>query len=227
MLGRTHYTVGLIEGGVAPNVVPARASAEVLFRSVGPHDDLRAALAAAVADRAEVEEVLEVPPVRLDTREGFESAVFAYTTDIPLLSNWGTPSAARPRLHPRRAHRPGARPGRRAPWRPSTCYDRLASSLLAEVGLGLGSGRDLGSWVVRSWGKSRTQNPNLRTPNLRTPEPQNPRTPRVLHWYVRSTTGPADRTRRPDHSPVAGRTAARDLCNLRAANRVRAGRQQR
>jgi len=26
---------------------------------------------------------------------------------------------------------------------------------------------------------------------------------------------------------VAGRTAARDLCNLRAANRVRAGRQQR
>ena len=28
-------------------------------------------------------------------------------------------------------------------------------------------------------------------------------------------------------APVAGRTAARDLCNLRAANRVRAGRQQR
>ena len=75
VLGRTHYTVGLIEGGIAPNVVPARASAEVLFRSVGPHDDIRAALAASVADRAEVEEVLEVPPVQLDTREGFESVV--------------------------------------------------------------------------------------------------------------------------------------------------------
>jgi acetylornithine deacetylase len=91
VLGRTHYTVGLIAGGVAPNVVPASASAEVLFRTVGPHDEVRSVLAAVVADRAEVEEVLEVPPVRLGTRDGFESAVFAYTTDIPLLSNWGTP----------------------------------------------------------------------------------------------------------------------------------------
>src|SRR5690606_24730744 len=31
-LGKTHYTVGLLEGGVAPNVVPPHASAEILFR---------------------------------------------------------------------------------------------------------------------------------------------------------------------------------------------------
>ena len=36
-------------------------------------------------------QVLEVPAVQLETRDGFESAVFAYTTDIPLLTNWGTP----------------------------------------------------------------------------------------------------------------------------------------
>ena len=35
LLGRTHYTVGLIEGGVAPNVVSPHASAELLFRTVG------------------------------------------------------------------------------------------------------------------------------------------------------------------------------------------------
>ena len=91
VLGRTHYTVGLIAGGVAPNVVPPRAEAELMFRSVGAHDDIRAVLAATVGGRAVVQEILEVPPVRLSTREGFESAVFAYTTDIPLLSNWGTP----------------------------------------------------------------------------------------------------------------------------------------
>ena len=34
LLGRTHYTVGLIEGGVAPNVVSPHASAELLFRTV-------------------------------------------------------------------------------------------------------------------------------------------------------------------------------------------------
>ena len=35
LLGRTHYTVGLIEGGVAPNVVSPHASAELMFRTVG------------------------------------------------------------------------------------------------------------------------------------------------------------------------------------------------
>ena len=91
VLGRTHYTVGLISGGVAPNVIPPHAMAEILFRTVGNHDDVRTVLAGAVGDAAQVEEVLEVPPVQLETREGFESAVFAYTTDIPLLGNWGTP----------------------------------------------------------------------------------------------------------------------------------------
>jgi acetylornithine deacetylase len=91
VLGRTHYTVGLIEGGVAPNVVPAHASAELLFRSVAGHDELRAIVAAAVSAHAAVEEVLEVPPVRLETVEGFDTAAFAYTTDIPFLSAWGTP----------------------------------------------------------------------------------------------------------------------------------------
>lgn len=91
VLGRTHYSVGLIEGGVAPNVVPPHAAAELLFRTTGPHDAVRQVLAEAVGDRAVIEEVLEVPPVHLETRDGFETAVFAYTTDIPLLSNWGTP----------------------------------------------------------------------------------------------------------------------------------------
>ncbi|MGH6692200.1 MAG: M20/M25/M40 family metallo-hydrolase, partial [Gammaproteobacteria bacterium] len=38
-----------------------------------------------------VEHVLEVPPVRLATVPGFETAVFPYTTDIPFLTRWGTP----------------------------------------------------------------------------------------------------------------------------------------
>lgn len=91
VLGRTHYTIGLIQGGVAPNVVPANASAEILFRSVGDHAALRDVVSRAVAGRVAVEEVLEVPPVRLRTVEGFETAVFAYTTDIPFLPAWGEP----------------------------------------------------------------------------------------------------------------------------------------
>ncbi len=91
LLGTTHYTIGLISGGLAPNVVPPRAEAEIVFRTVGSHDDLRRGLRGVVGDRISIEEVLEVPPVHLRTVPGFETAVFAYTTDIPFLDHWGAP----------------------------------------------------------------------------------------------------------------------------------------
>jgi acetylornithine deacetylase len=91
LLGTTHYTIGLITGGVAPNVIPPHAEAEIIFRSVSNHEGLRTVLKGVVGNRASVEEVLEVPPMRLRTEEGFDTAVFAYTTDIPFLTNWGTP----------------------------------------------------------------------------------------------------------------------------------------
>jgi acetylornithine deacetylase len=91
LLGTTHYTVGLISGGVAPNVIPPHAEAEVFFRTVGDHDAIRATLAAALAGRVTVEEILELPAVRLHTVAGFETAVFSYFSDVPFLSNWGTP----------------------------------------------------------------------------------------------------------------------------------------
>jgi acetylornithine deacetylase len=90
VLGRTHYTVGLIEGGVAPNVVSPRASAEIMFRIVGKGAAVRAALDV-VESLVRVEQVLEIPAVRMHTLPGFETAVFPYTTDIPLLTRWGTP----------------------------------------------------------------------------------------------------------------------------------------
>ena len=90
-LGVTHYTVGLIKGGVAPNVIPPHAEAEVFFRTVGAHDAVRSALHAAVAGRVDIEEILELPAVRLHTVPGFETEVFAYFSDVPFLSTWGTP----------------------------------------------------------------------------------------------------------------------------------------
>jgi acetylornithine deacetylase len=88
ILGRTHYTIGLIVGGVAPNVVSPSAEAEVMFRTVSDAGDVRRAIAR-LERRVRIEQVLEVPPVRLVTVPGFESAVFPYTTDIPFLHRWG------------------------------------------------------------------------------------------------------------------------------------------
>jgi acetylornithine deacetylase len=90
-LGTTHYTIGLIAGGVAPNVISPEAQAEIMFRTVGPTEDLRARLEARVGALVSIEEVLVVPPVRLTTLEGFDAAVFSFTTDIPFLDRWGAP----------------------------------------------------------------------------------------------------------------------------------------
>ena len=38
-----------------------------------------------------VERVLEVEAVRMHVVDGFETAVFPYTTDVPLLTSWGMP----------------------------------------------------------------------------------------------------------------------------------------
>jgi acetylornithine deacetylase len=90
LLGRTHYTVGLIDGGVAPNVVSPHASAELLFRIVGDGAPVRSALRV-VEGLVTIEPVLDIPAVRMHVVDGFEIAVFPYTTDVPLLTRWGKP----------------------------------------------------------------------------------------------------------------------------------------
>jgi acetylornithine deacetylase len=90
LLGQTHYIVGLIAGGVAPNVVPPHADAELMFRTVGEAADIMRLLEP-FASRVSLAQILEVPPVRLTVIPGFDTAVFPYTTDIPFLRGWGEP----------------------------------------------------------------------------------------------------------------------------------------
>ncbi|HEX6164414.1 MAG TPA: M20/M25/M40 family metallo-hydrolase [Vicinamibacterales bacterium] len=91
LLGKTHYTIGLINGGVAPNVIPPNAEAEVFFRTIGEPAPVRKLLHEILAGRVEVTEILELPAVRMHTVPGFDTAVFSYFSDIPFLTNWGTP----------------------------------------------------------------------------------------------------------------------------------------
>jgi acetylornithine deacetylase len=90
VLGRTFYTVGLISGGVAPNVVPPSAEAEIMFRTVADGAEVRKAIRS-LESRVRIEHMLEVPPIKMKVVEGFETAVFPYTTDIPFLAAWGEP----------------------------------------------------------------------------------------------------------------------------------------
>ena len=90
-IGPCTMNVGLIEGGRAPNVIADRAEALLLYRLVGPSEELRQRIVETVGDLAQVDFTLEIPFVRLRTLEGLPTMVAAFTTDIPALSNWGQP----------------------------------------------------------------------------------------------------------------------------------------
>jgi acetylornithine deacetylase len=92
VLGPSSLNIGTIRGGRAPNVIPDDARAEIFYRLVDSGDSLRTATADAVRGLAEAKFVLSIPAVRLGSMEGFETAVMAYTTDIPAFAGaWGKP----------------------------------------------------------------------------------------------------------------------------------------
>jgi len=90
-VGPCTLNVGVIEGGRAPNVVPDYARAQLLYRLVGPAEQLRNDIEFAVSDLAKAEFVLEIPFLRLRTLDALPTMVAAFTTDIPWLTNWGEP----------------------------------------------------------------------------------------------------------------------------------------
>jgi acetylornithine deacetylase len=92
VLGRSTLNIGTIQGGRAPNVIPDEAQAEIFVRLVGDSAGTREALAKAVGNNVDLNEVLEIPAIRLTAIDGFPTTVVAYTTDIPaFLGAWGQP----------------------------------------------------------------------------------------------------------------------------------------
>jgi acetylornithine deacetylase len=90
-IGPSTVNIGVIEGGRAPNVIPDKARAQLLYRLVGPSEGLREEIVRTVAGLATAEFVLEIPFARLRTLDGLPTMVAAFTTDIPWLGNWGEP----------------------------------------------------------------------------------------------------------------------------------------
>ena len=90
-IGPCTFNIGLIEGGRAPNVISDYAHADLVYRLVGPSQDLRREILAAAGDQVKVEFPLELPFLRLRTVNGLPTMIAAFTTDIPRLTNWGEP----------------------------------------------------------------------------------------------------------------------------------------
>ena len=89
--GETTCNIGVVAGGTRANVIPDRAQAELAIRVTTDVEQVKNAVADAVAGRARVEYSSAHNPVHLFEVSGFEQAVVRFTTDIPYLSNWGKP----------------------------------------------------------------------------------------------------------------------------------------
>ena len=91
VLGDTTVNIGTIRGGTEANIIPAHAEAEIMFRLVGDVEPIRAMVLEWAKGHADVEFGSHIPAQRFATVPGFETGPVAYTSDIPLLGNWGEP----------------------------------------------------------------------------------------------------------------------------------------
>jgi acetylornithine deacetylase len=91
VLGETTVNIGTIKGGTEANIIPAHAEAEIMFRLVSDVAPIKKMIIDWAKGHADVEFGSHIPAQKFATVPGFETGPVAYTSDIPLLSNWGEP----------------------------------------------------------------------------------------------------------------------------------------
>jgi len=91
VLGATTMNIGMISGGVAANVIPPEAEAELMFRVVTNNESLKQLIEGVVDSRVDVEFGFACDPVFTEKIDRYNTTVVAFTTDIPALTNWGKP----------------------------------------------------------------------------------------------------------------------------------------
>lgn len=129
VLGDMTANIGRIEGGRAPNVIPDHAKAQVLFRTVLPHDALKAAIEACLAPRVSVSYPLEIPNVVSAAPKGWQTTVVSFASDLPFLASWGEGYQLGPGTI-RVAHTEEERISKADLERGITLYEKLARDLL-------------------------------------------------------------------------------------------------
>lgn len=92
LLGDATVNVGVVRGGEKPNVIAASAECEMIFRTVGEPDEVRAKLEQLVAKHGgRITLHRGNPPQFMHVPDGMKSAVVAFNTDVPWLSALGKP----------------------------------------------------------------------------------------------------------------------------------------
>ncbi len=89
--GETTNNIGLISGGLKTNVIAPNAEAGLHIRLTTDEKPVLEVLEKTIDGRGNLEIMSVAKPVKMLEIEGFRQKVVRFTTDIPHLSNWGTP----------------------------------------------------------------------------------------------------------------------------------------
>lgn len=89
--GKTTFNIGTLDGGVALNVIPAKAEAGISIRLTTDFDPIKKIIDGIIGDKGEIEILGYSLPVKMLPVDGFNQKVVRFTTDIPYLTNWGQP----------------------------------------------------------------------------------------------------------------------------------------
>ncbi len=130
VLGPATLNIGVVHGGSAPNVIPGEAMARVLFRTVGPDEELRRQLEESLSPGVGITYPTALPAWRGNALEGWDTTVVAFASDLPNHASWGECYQLGPGTI-RLAHTANERIGKRELLDGVAAYVRLAKELLA------------------------------------------------------------------------------------------------
>jgi len=89
VLGPTTVNIGLLSAGVAANITPPNARAELMYRAVSDPDDLFEQVKAMCHPEVDVQSLSSNPPILLNSVEGFPQTNIAFNTDAYYLKGLG------------------------------------------------------------------------------------------------------------------------------------------
>ncbi len=89
--GETTCNIGLLGGGLKTNIIAPDAEAGMHIRLTTDEKPILEILEKIINERGHIEISSIALPVKMLAVEGFRQKVVRFTTDIPHLSNWGTP----------------------------------------------------------------------------------------------------------------------------------------
>jgi acetylornithine deacetylase len=91
IFGPTTMNIGVLQAGIAPNVLADRARAEILLRTGLPVEKLLERIRALAGPEIDLQVHYRSDPIRFRVPRGAGGDVVSFACDLPLLTAWGEP----------------------------------------------------------------------------------------------------------------------------------------